>query len=141
MIVPDANLLIYAYHEDDPHHRAALLWWRGLIAGSESVGIPWAVSSAFVRVTTNPSVLTRPLTPSQAIDSVRGWFDFAHIAPLNPGAEHLALMRAHLVAVGVGGNLVPDAHIGALAMEHQAEVHSADADFGRFPGLRWRNPL
>ena len=141
MIVPDANLLIYAYHEEDPSHLAALRWWDGLIAGSESVGIPWVVSSAFVRVITNPSALTQPLTPSQAIDFVREWFEFPHITPLNPGAEHLTLMREHLVAAGVGGNLVPDAHIAALAMEYQAEVHSADADFGRFPGLRWRNPI
>ena len=141
MIVPDANLLIYAYHEEDPSHLAALRWWDSLIAGSESVGIPWVVSIAFVRVITNPSALTQPLTPSQAVDFVREWFEFPHIAPLNPGAEHLTLMREHLVAVGVGGNLVTDAHIAAVAMEYQAEVHSADADFGRFPGLRWRNPL
>ena len=141
MIVPDANLLIYAYHEEDPRHHAALSWWQGVIAGSEPVGIPWAVSTAFVRVTTNPRVLARPLTPSQAVDYVREWFEFPHIIPLNPGVEHLTLMREHLVAVGAGGNLVTDAHIAALAMEYQAEVHSADTDFARFPGLRWRNPL
>ncbi len=69
MIVPDANLLIYAYHEEDPSHLAALRWWDSLIAGSESVGIPWVVSTAFVRVITNPSALTQPLTPSQAVTS------------------------------------------------------------------------
>ena len=141
MIVPDANLLIYAYHEEDPSHLAALRWWDRLIAGSESVGIPWVVSTAFVRVITNPSVLTQPLTPEQAVDFVRAWFEFPHITPLNPGTDHLAHLLRNLAAVGVGGNLVTDAHIAAVAMEYQAEVHSADADFGRFPGMRWRNPL
>ena len=72
---------------------------------------------------------------------VRDWFRYAHVTPLNPGAEHLTLVQRHLEAAGVGANLVTDAHIAALAMEYQAEVHSNDSDFRRFPGLRWRNPL
>ena len=141
MIVPDTNLLLYAHHGAFPEHAAARLWWEGLVNGSERVGIPWAVSAGFVRVITNPRAVGPPATPGQAVDFVRAWFEFPHIAPLNPGAEHLTLMREHLVAAGVGGNLVTDAHIAAVAMEYQAEVHSYDADFGRFPGLRWRNPL
>ena len=75
------------------------------------------------------------------MDYVDEWFWYPHVMPLNPGAEHLRLFRRALAAAGVGANLVTDAHIAALAMEHQAEVHSNDADFGRFPGLRWRNPI
>ena len=66
---------------------------------------------------------------------------FLHVTTVNPGAGHLTFFRRNLVAAGVGGNLVTDAHIAALSMEYQAEVHSNDTDFGRFPGLRWRNPL
>ena len=141
MIVPDTNLLLYAHHSGFPEHGAARLWWEGLVNGSQRVGVPWVVSAGFVRVITNPRAVAPPAIPAQAVDYVRGWFEFPHITPLNPGAEHLTFMREQLVAVGVGGNLVTDAHIAALAMEYQAEVHSADTDFGRFPGLRWRNPL
>ena len=72
---------------------------------------------------------------------MREWFEVPHVVPIEPGPDHLTHLLRNLVAAGVGGNLVPDAHIAALAREYQAEVHSNDADFRRFPGLRWRNPL
>ena len=99
------------------------------------------MATGFVRLVTQPNVLNDPFSPEQAIDTVEEWFRLPHVAPLNPGTEHLRLMRGALAAAGVGGNLVTDAHIAALAIEYQAEVHSNDTDFGRFPGLRWRNPL
>ncbi len=141
MIVPDANLLLYAYNDGAPLHVPARRWWEGMLNGSERVGIPWIVVAAFVRLMTQPPLLEYPYSPDQAIDAVESWFDLPHVSPVNPGPEHLALMRRALAAAGVGGNLVTDAHIAALAMEYQAEVHSNDADFSRFPGLRWRNPL
>lgn len=141
MIVPDVNLLVYAYNEAAPFHEQARRWWEGLVNGAERVGVPWLVAAGFVRVLTHPSVRERPTTPMQAVDYVQEWFRFSSVVPLNPGTEHLRLFRRALDAAGVGANLVTDAHVAALAMEHQAEVHSNDADFGRFPGLRWRNPL
>ena len=72
---------------------------------------------------------------------MREWFRFPQVVPINPGADHLTHLRRNLAAAGVGANLVTDAHVAAVAMEYQAEVHSNDTDFGRFPGLRWRNPL
>ena len=141
MIVPDANLLIYAYNDVALEHDDAVRWWNGLIAGSEPIGIPWVVATAFMRITTHRRLFARPLTPEQAVGYVSQWFEAPHVAPIEPGPDHLALLLRNLVAAGSGGNLVTDAHIAALAMEHQAEVHSADTDFGRFPGLRWRNPL
>ncbi len=141
MIVPDVNLLLYAHDGDAPRHDSARRWWEDLVNGAERVGVPWVVSTAFVRLLTQRKVLLRPATPEQALDYVREWFRFPHITPINPGPDHLAHMRRNLAAAGVGGNLVTDAHIAALAMEYQAEVHSNDSDFSRFPGLRWRNPL
>ena len=90
---------------------------------------------------THPQVLVSPATPAQAVDYVAEWFRFPHVMPINPGADHLVHFRRNLVAAGVGANLVTDAHVAAVAMEYQAEVHSNDMDFSRFPGLRWRNPL
>jgi toxin-antitoxin system PIN domain toxin len=141
MIVPDVNLLLYAFNDGSPRYDSAKRWWEDLVNGAERVGIPWIVSVGFVRLMTHPKMLARPVTPEEAVDYVREWFQFPHITPINPGADPLAHLRRNLTAAGVGGNLVTDAHIAALAMEYQAEVHSNDTDFSRFPGLRWRNPL
>ncbi len=141
MIIPDTNLLVYAHNTADPNYGLAHDWWNELMEGSEQVGLPWVVTTGFARLMTSSRLLSRPLTPEAVFDSVQEWFQFPHISPINPGADHLTLFRQNLTAAGVGGNLVTDAHIAALAMEHQAEVHSNDADFSRFPGLRWRNPL
>lgn len=141
MIVPDINLLVYAYNVDATQHNTALNWWRGLLSGRESIGIPWVVSTGFVRVITIPGILTSPLTTTTAADYVSEWFSHDHIAPLNPGDGHMVLFRQNLAIAGSGANLVTDAHIAAVAMEHNAEVHTNDADFAKFPGLRWRNPL
>ena len=141
MIIPDINLLVYAHNVGAPHHNSARTWWEGLVNGADRVGIPWIVSAGFVRLLTHPRVLAHPVAPEQAVDYVHGWFRYAHVIPINPGADHLVHFRRNLIAVGVGGNLVTDSHVAAIAMEYQAEVHSNDIDFSRFPGLRWRNPL
>ncbi|MCY4121188.1 MAG: type II toxin-antitoxin system VapC family toxin [Acidobacteria bacterium] len=141
MIVPDINLLVYAYNDGAPNHEAARRWWEGLVNGAERVGVPWIVATGFVRLMTHPRALTAPGSPTDAISLVRDWFRYAHVSPINPGVEHLTHLQRNLEAAGVGANLVTDAHIAALAMEYQAEVHSNDTDFSRFPGLRWRNPL
>ena len=141
MIVPDVNLLLYAFNSGSPHYNAARRWWEGLVNDTEQVGLPWAVIISFIRLATHPRMLTPPMTTAQAIGYVRDWLDYNHIVPINPGAAHLMLAQRILDAAGAGGDLVPDAHIAALAMEYGAEVHSNDADFSRFPGLQWRNPL
>lgn len=141
MIVPDLNLLLYAYNDSSPNHEAASLWWGEVLRGPEPVGIPWSVASGFIRLMTGPHVMRQPATTDLALDTVEEWFRLPHVTALDPGPEHLTFMRRALTATGVGGNLVTDAHVAALAIEHGAEVHSNDSDFGRFPGLRWRNPL
>ena len=141
MIIPDFNLLVYAHNDGSPYHDPARHWWEGLIEGEERVGIPWVVSVGFVRLMTHPSVLVSPATPVQAVDYVREWFQFPHVLSMNPGPDHLTHFRRNLLAVGVGANLTTDSHLAAVAMEYQAEIHSNDMDFSRFPGLRWRNPL
>ena len=141
MIIPDINLLLYAHNDLDPQHFAAKDWWEELVNGTERVGLSAVVVSGFVRIITNRSAFPNPMMPTVAVDVVKEWLDHPHITPVNPGPQHLDLFRGNLDAAGVGGNLVTDAHIAALAMEYQAEVHSNDSDFARFPGLRWRNPL
>ena len=141
MIVPDLNLLVYAYNSEAPFHAEARQWWEDLLNGSETVAIPWAVSSGFVRIMTHPRVLETPMRPETATDLVRSWFDVPVVSAVSPGRRHLELLRTLFVSLGVGGNLVTDAHLAAIAIELQAELHSNDTDFSRFPGLNWRNPL
>lgn len=141
MIVPDTNLLLYAYREEVPFHEPARVWWEALVNGVERVGIPWMVVSGFIRIMTNRNVYSSPITTTQAFDFVNEWFEFPNVVTINPGTQHLNLFRRNLETAGIGGNLVVDAHIAALAMEYQAEVHTNDRDFARFLGLRWRDPL
>ncbi len=141
MIVPDVNLLVYAYHEDDPNHEAAKRWWEGLVNGTEAIGVPWAVSMGFIRLMLNPRVLSSPMTSSSALGCVKTWMQYSHINPVTPGADHLTHFQRNLDASGGTAKLVPDAHIAAIALERQAVLHSNDSDFNRFPGLQWYNPL
>ena len=141
MIIPDTNLLVYAHNEQDPNHASARQWWRGLVDGSEPLGLDWSIIVAFMRVSTLPSVVTDPPDAQYTASIVESWLEIPHMFMVQPGPDHLKIVTDLLAATGRGGNLVPDAHIAAIAIEHDAEVHTNDRDFRRFPGLRWRNPL
>ena len=141
MIIPDINLLVFAHNGDAPLHRQARAWWEGLLSRGEPVGLPWVVVLGYVRIMTHPAVLERPLRPTEALADVRSWLERPSVELLPPGPRHLELLDHMLAAVGVAGNLTTDAHLAALGVEYQAEVRSNDRDFGRFPGLRWRDPL
>lgn len=141
MIVPDLNLLVYAYNADARHHAASKHWWEDSMNGSVPVGIPILVVSGFIRLMTQPRLLERPMTTDAALDAVESWFSFPHVNQINPGSRHFEILRGLLSDSGVGANLVTDAHIAAIAVEHHAEVFSNDSDFGRFSGLKWTNPI
>jgi uncharacterized protein len=141
VILPDVNLLVYAYNRDAPHHGAARAWWEGLLNGETTVALAWAVSCGFVRLMTHRAVLARPLDPVLAVRHVRSWLERPNVELLDPGPRHLEILERLLGELGVGGNLTTDAHLAALAIEHQCELHSNDTDFARFAGLRWRDPL
>jgi uncharacterized protein len=141
MVLPDINLLVYAYNEAVPRHGAARDWWQDLMSREQPVAVPWAVVFGFVRLVTHPAVLVEPLTAAGAMQRVRSWFDRPHVQPLDPGPRHLRIVEELFQAAGVAASLTTDTHLAALAIEHQCELHSNDSDFGRFPGLRWHNPL
>jgi toxin-antitoxin system PIN domain toxin len=141
MIVPDVNLLVYAYNSGAPHHVTARRWWEDTLSRKAPVGLPWVVALGFVRLVTHPRVLAPPLPPEVAIGHVRSWLARPGVRHLEPGPRHLDLLAELVRAAGVAGSLTTDAHLAALAIEHQCELHSNDADFARFPGLRWHNPL
>jgi toxin-antitoxin system PIN domain toxin len=141
VVIPDINLLVFAYNEAAPAHVAARTWWEALMTGRDRIALPWAVVFGFVRVVTHQSVLESPLSPDAAMTIVREWFTPERVLSLDPGPRHLDIVETLFRATSVAGNLTTDTHLAALAIEHQCELHSNDADFGRFPGLRWRNPL
>ena len=141
MIVPDVNLLVYAHNRRADDHELARKWWSDALTAEIEVGLPWAVALGFIRVSTHPAVLDRSYSPGEAVAVVRGWFESPAVRILEPGPSHLDVLQRIFVALGAAGRLTTDVHIAALAIEHRAELLSADADFSRFPGLRWRNPL
>ncbi|MFQ5740829.1 MAG: type II toxin-antitoxin system VapC family toxin [Acidobacteriota bacterium] len=141
MILPDINLLVYAYNADAPRHDKAKAWWEAILNAPQPVAIPWVVSHGFIRLMTHPRVTLRPLTPGEAITHVRAWLDRPLVHIIEPGNRHLDIFESLLDEVGVGGNLTTDAFLAALAIEHQCVLHSNDTDFARFSGLRWQNPL
>jgi toxin-antitoxin system PIN domain toxin len=141
VVLPDLNLLVFAYNEDAPFHSAAKAWWQTLLTDEQPVALPWAVVLGFIRLVTHPAVFSAPLSPAAALERVRTWFDRPHVQLLDPGPRHLDILAGLFRATGVAGNLTTDTHLAALAIEHQCDLHSNDADFARFPGLRWHNPL
>ncbi len=141
MILPDVNLLLYAVDETSPRHALARAWVEELLSGVETVALAWSVLTAFVRLSTHPAVFDRPLTPRQAFDLVDAWLGQPSAIVVHPGDRHHVSMRELLEPLGTAGNLVPDAHLAALAREHGATLASSDHDFARFAGLRWFDPL
>ena len=141
MIVPDVNLLVYAHNAAVPLHAAARAWWESILSGDATVALPWAVTFGFVRLVTHPSVMRKPLPAMEALERVDEWFACDVVRPLEPGPRHLIVVRTLFEATGVAASLTTDTHLAALAIEHQAELHSNDRDFERFPGLRLHNPL
>jgi len=140
-VLVDANLLLYAVDQRSPHHDQAVEWLATALNGSRRVGLPWQTLGAFVRIATHPRVSDRPLSSADAWQYVRSWLD-AEPTWVPPATERTAAVLGELFARHqVTGNLVPDAMLAALAMEHGLTVVTADTDFGRFPEVTWANPL
>ena len=141
MILVDANLLIYALDRDSPHHKKARPWLERALSGDTTVGLTWVVILAFLRLVTRPGILRKPLTPEAALAYVDEWTSLPSVEIVLPGERHWPVFLNLVRATGLAGNLTSDAHLAALAIEHGATVCSADADFTRFPGLSYDNPL
>jgi uncharacterized protein len=141
VIVPDVNLLLYAEIDAHPLHAAARPWWEASLSGARLVGLAPVAVFGFIRIGTNRRVFTDPLPIDDAIGRVEGWLSRPNVTMLVPGSRHLEIAFDLLRAVGAGGNLTTDVQLAAHAIEQNGEVFSNDTDFGRFPGLRWVNPL
>jgi toxin-antitoxin system PIN domain toxin len=141
MIVPDVNLLIYAYDRTSDAHRAARRWWESALSGNEPIGIPWVVILAFVRLITHPILSENPMTVAEARRAVESWLRLDQVRLLTPGTTTFDYFFELLEQAGTGGNLSTDALIAALAVEHGGYIYSTDRDLSRFPNVLWQNPL
>jgi len=141
LILVDANILLYAEDSLNSRHDQARSWWDAQLSGMEVVCLCWPVLTAFVRISTTPRVFENPLSLDQASARIQGWLDQPCTRIIRPTERHWTIFRQMLADGQASGNLVTDAHLAALALEHGCVLVSTDTDFARFPRLRWQNPL
>lgn len=141
MILVDANLLIYAHVKTFPEHAPARQWLDKQLNGKTAVGLPWPSLLAFLRLVTNPRVFERPEPMINARDQMLRWLACDNVWIPQPGPRHAEILGNLLGIQSIQANLVPDAHLAALAIEHGLTIYSTDGDFARFTGLRWKNPI
>lgn len=141
MISCDVNLLVYAHNEDLPRHDEYRDWLENALNGNRPFGFSSLVASGFLRVITHPKVLDEPMPTEAAIDILDQIRAAPAVVPLEPGRRHWSIFTGLCRRVGAKGNTVTDAYLAALAIEQDAEWHTADRGFARFPGLRVRHPL
>jgi toxin-antitoxin system PIN domain toxin len=140
MLLVDVNVLLYAVNDDAEQHETARRWLTDALRSAEPVGLAWVVLLAFLRISTRSGIFPRPLSSAQALGLVESWLVRPAVVVVDPTPRHLAVLAGLLGPRDGGGNLVNDAHLAALAVEHGATVVSYDADFARFPGVRSRFP-
>ena len=139
--LPDVNVLIYAVDSEALHHKACHQWLEEALDGAATVAFAWTALLGFVRITTNPRIMKSPLGASVAFDYVEDWLANPRSRVVHPSSQHTATFRRLVTAVGTAGNLSTDAHLAAIAIDHEVEIVSCDSDFGKFQGVRWFNPV
>jgi toxin-antitoxin system PIN domain toxin len=122
-------------------HAKAREWWNQCLRGPGGVALAWVVILGFVRITTHPRIFEHPLAPEEATERVSQWLSLPHIHLVHPAQNHFDKWASLLKGLGTAGNLTTDAHLAALAMERGLILQTSDADFARFPGLKFHNPL
>lgn len=141
MIVPDANLLLYAHHQHSNQYEASRKWLEATLSGDEAVGLGWQTIWAFLRISTTPRIFDPPFTSSHALSVVSQWLERQQVTIIGPGEKHWAILSRFISEGQCAGPLVMDAVLAAIVVEHGGTLYSTDRDFSRFPGLEWRNPL
>lgn len=141
MILPDVNVLVYAFRTDAEGHAPVKKWLDGAISSDEPYGVSDFVLSGFLRVVTHPKVFFVPSPLGSALEFTKALRGRSNAVQVAPGPLHWEIFEGLCRSARVRGNLVPDAYLAALAIESGCEWITTDRDYGRFPGLRWRHPL
>jgi uncharacterized protein len=140
MILVDTNLLVYSVDSASPFHDDARKWLGGKLNGPLGVGLPWQALNGFARLVSNPRVSAKPMSTAQAWSVVDEWLGLQCTFTPEPTQRHQGIMTDLLPSV-TRAELIPDAHLAALAIEYGLVLCSTDNDFDRFAGLNWMNPL
>lgn len=141
MILPDVNVLVYAFRADAESHLPVKRWLEGALSSEEPYGVSDIVLSGFVKIVTHPRVFFVPSPLARALDFASAVRGRENAVPIAPGPRHWEIFEGLCRTARVRGNLVPDAYLAALAIESGCEWITTDRDYARFPGLRWRHPL
>ena len=141
MILPDVNLLLYAKDASSTPHARARKWLERTLSSAQPVGFCWPVLSGFIRIATHHKLHKRPLSLADATETVDEWLRQPCSRVIGPTNRHWEEFQRQLIFVHASGNLVSDATLAALSVEHQATIYSSDSDFSLFPHIRWVNPL
>jgi toxin-antitoxin system PIN domain toxin len=137
----DANVLLYARDSSSPFHERARTWLTEHLNGPVRIALAWPSLIAFVRISTHPRAYERPLSPSEAWEQVEGWLAAPASWIPEPTHAHADVLGILMRRYDLRGNIVSDAHLAALAIEHGLTLCSADTDFARFTELRWIDPV
>ncbi len=141
MIIVDTNIIIYALDRDSEYHDEARIWLERQLSARIKLALPWLVLIGFLRIVTNRRIITKPLSVDEAINAVQSLVDHPSVSTLDPGPDHWRTLSRLLLRSGTAGNLTNDAHLAAIAIDHNCLVCSADNDFRRFEGVQFYNPL
>lgn len=141
MILPDVNVLVYAHRRDASDHEAYRVWLESVINAESAYGMSDLVLSGMVRLVTHPRVFKHPSSIADAMTFANQLRDQSNCVAIVPGNTHWRIFSRLCAEANAKGNLVPDAYLAALAIEHGCEWITTDRDFSRFDGLKWRHPL
>ena len=140
MKIVDVNVLLYAFNTDAQRHPEAKTWLDTALSGGGTVGFAWVANLAFLRLTTKAGLLAKPASPATAAKQLGEWLSQPSSQIVQPTARHSEILTRLMEETPATGNLVTDAQLAALAIEHRATIASYDDDFERFEGVRWERP-
>jgi toxin-antitoxin system PIN domain toxin len=141
LILPDVNVLILAHRDDQEDHEHVWSWLKREVNSERPFAIADVAVAGFIRIVTNPRIYSDPSSITDALGFVGGMMERPNCVPVSAGTRHWPIFQRVIVEANARGNLVPDAHLAAIAIEHGATIATRDRGFSRFPGLSWLDPV